>query len=144
MDHRKINTAEIVDRIQTEIRKWIKGFSETDLVAFAKGEWIPAIDLYGDRERLVLLADLPGIGPDALSITLRGDVLTISGEKPAPPGMERAAVSERKCGPFRRTLTLPFRPDPASVKATIKDGVLILNLERLAADSGEEIKINVG
>ncbi len=143
MDPKRSAAAEMFDRIQAEVRKWMKGFSETDVLAYARGEWVPHVDMALEAGAARILADLPGLGPDDVSISLKGDELVFSGEKPCRAGSEALAISERKCGPFKRAIALPFRPDPSTVSAVMKNGVLEIRLSRLSSDAAGEVKIKV-
>ena len=71
-------------------------------------------------------ADLPGVKPSDVDVRLDGDMLTISGEKrmESERKEEDYQVMERSYGRFRRSIQLPFAPDPEQVRAECQDGVL--------------------
>jgi HSP20 family protein len=143
MEQKRINPSEIFDRVQTEIKKWFRGFSEMDLMAFAKGEWIPRVDMAVEEDRVVVRADLPGFGPGDVDLTLRGDRLVLAGEKPPSDPEASPILSERKSGSFRRTLSLPFAVEETGASASMKNGVLEVVLRRKGTEEGGEIKIDV-
>ena len=92
----------------------------------ATADWSPAVDIneYGDR--FVLYADVPGIDPATIEITLEKGVMTLSGsrEKAAEEQEPEHRRSERIQGRFHRRFTLPDTVDSDSVSASGKNGVL--------------------
>ena len=103
----------------------------------------PALDLWGDDERLVLRAAVPGLGPDDVSIEVHRDRLTLSGERPAPELGEgdRELRRERRTGRFERTVRLPWRVDPAQVEASLEHGVLEIRIARPEPDRPSRVRI---
>lgn len=94
----------------------------------------PPADIHHDRDAIVVRVELPGVDPSAVEVTLRGEELTISGEKPDPAehaGMDRVQ-EELWHGPFRRSIALPARVDPDSADARMADGVLVLRVKKSA------------
>lgn len=92
----------------------------------ATADWIPPADVAEFGDRFVLKLDVPGVGIDAIEITLDQGVLAISGErgqKEVTEGLERSRV-ERLQGRFYRRFTLPETVDVAGVKASSRDGIL--------------------
>lgn len=92
----------------------------------ATADWAPAVDINEYPDRFVLYADVPGIDPATIDITLEKGVMTLSGtrdarvEEPAPEHQR----SERVAGRFHRRFTLPDTVDADSVSASGKNGVL--------------------
>lgn len=92
----------------------------------ATADWSPAVDIDEYADRFVLRADVPGIDPAGIEVTLEKGVLTLSGSREqtvdanAP---ERRRV-ERASGRFHRRFTLPDTVDSEAVSASGKNGVL--------------------
>ncbi len=90
-------------------------------------EWSPAVDIEEYTDRFVLRADVPGIDPASVEVTLDKGVLTLSGsreqivDKTVAPEQRRV---ERANGRFQRRFTLPDTVDADSVSASGKHGVL--------------------
>lgn len=86
----------------------------------------PAVDVIERPEEYEVVADLPGVGRKDLEVSITGSILTIKGDKKAEieGGKRRFFRRETWIGSFARTIDLPDRVDPASVKAELKDGVL--------------------
>jgi HSP20 family protein len=93
----------------------------------------PRIEVSETDKELQITAELPGIDPKNVEVTLEDDVLTIRGEKEAQKeeGEDRDYhLTERSYGTFVRYLRLPFRADPQQVRASFKDGVLTLTIPK--------------
>ncbi|MBX6313162.1 MAG: Hsp20/alpha crystallin family protein [Isosphaeraceae bacterium] len=93
--------------------------------------WSPAIDLIETPDELFLWADLPGVDPASVELTIIGTELTLRGDKPAATihGGE-ARTRERKSGPFHRAITLPCPVNAETVEAEARDGLLRIRLPK--------------
>ena len=98
-------------------------------------EWAPAIDVTTQNGNLVIRAELPGVKPEDVDITLHDNVLTISGERKAEEEEERGGyyVRERRYGSFSRSLTLPQGTDESKISARYDNGILEVTVEGAAA-----------
>lgn len=109
----------------------------------ALGDWTPALDLTEGKEAFVVKAELPGVEPGEIGVTLEGDLLTIKGEKEAKKEEkdERAHRTERTWGAFMRTIRLPAPVDAAKVAATFKNGVVTVTLPKAPGAKGTTIPL---
>jgi HSP20 family protein len=107
--------------------------------------WSPAIDMYEDENNFIVQAELPGMKKEDLGISLHDGALTISGERRSEEKHEDADTyrSERFFGRFHRTVTLPKAVDADKVKATYKDGVLIVTLPKTEEVKPKHIEVSV-
>jgi HSP20 family protein len=107
--------------------------------------WLPTIDLYEDRDHLVLKAELPGMKKEDIEISLHGDVLTLSGERKEDEAFEKAETyrTERFLGEFQRSLTLPVSVDANKVQAAYKDGMLTVTLPKAEEAKPKQIEVKV-
>jgi HSP20 family protein len=98
-------------------------------------EWAPAVDVLQKDGNLVVRAELPGIKPEDVDITVQDRVLTISGEHKVEQEADRGGyfVRERRHGSFRRSMTLPEGVDEDQIHARLENGVLEVTLEGAAA-----------
>lgn len=108
--------------------------------------WVPAMDLVETDDAFVLKADLPGLDRDDVSIEIKDDVLTISGERKAEhtekdDGYVRV---ERSFGSFARTLQLPDGVDPDAVKASFDKGVLEVRVPKPEERKAHRVEITAG
>ena len=104
---------------------------------------VPAVNLWAGEDGVIVAAELPGVDPDTIAITVQKNTLTVTGERPdAKPSAEAAALrSERPTGRFSRTVTLPFAVDADAVNARSESGVLVVHLPRPVADRPKRIRI---
>jgi HSP20 family protein len=93
----------------------------------------PQIEVSETDKEIQITAELPGIDPKDVEVTLADDVLTIRGEKQAQrqEGQDRNYhLAERFYGTFERYLRLPLHVDPQHIRAMFKDGVLTLTIPK--------------
>lgn len=97
--------------------------------------WIPNADVMESAEEVLVVVDLPGLGPDAVEILLTGNMLTIKGSRmtEGSPAGGTAHRIERPQGAFCRSIPLPAGVNPDRVSAESRHGVLTI---RLAKDEG--------
>ena len=103
----------------------------------------PAVNLWAGPDSIAVTAELPGIAPEDVEVSVREDVLTIRGTRtPAtdsePAGWHRR---ERSHGHFQRLVQLPFRVDSERVEARFNNGVLEVELHRPEEDKPRRIEI---
>jgi HSP20 family protein len=105
----------------------------------------PIIDLSETEDTLILKAELPGIRPDDLDISVSDDRLTISGERSEERVEEDRHYHriERRFGSFARTVRLPCKVEIEQIEATYKKGVLQISMPKCKADKQRDIKIQV-
>jgi HSP20 family protein len=107
--------------------------------------WAPALDLYEDKNNLVVTAELPGMKKEEIDISLHEGNLTISGERKVEKeyGEKETQRSERFFGRFQRTVSLPKAVDTKGVKAAYKDGILTVTLPKSPEAKPKQIEVNV-
>jgi HSP20 family protein len=88
--------------------------------------WAPAVESRVENGNIIVRADLPGIDPKDVSISVLGNQLTIAGERKQEEKKEEKDYFYREVayGKFSRTMTLPEGVDASKVKANCKNGVL--------------------
>ncbi len=99
--------------------------------------WAPSIDVLQREGDLVVRAELPGVEPDEVDITVQNNVLTISGRISEEREEEREGylIRERRAGFFRRSLQLPQGVDESNITARFDNGVLEVVIEGAAAQT---------
>jgi len=103
----------------------------------------PPVDIYENREEYLVVADLPGVGSDALEINLDADRLTLTGKTPhETPG--EVVEREYRLFDYSRTFQLPNVVDRAKVSAELKNGVLTLHLPKVEAVKPRRIEVRAG
>jgi len=104
----------------------------------------PPINIWLGDDSVVVTGELPGVTPDDITINLQEDVLTLEGARRSKQEQDANwQRRERAYGSFSRTVQLPFRVDPDKVQARFSNGILEIEMERLAADRPMKIEIRV-
>jgi HSP20 family protein len=110
----------------------------------ATAEWAPAVDIEEHADQYVLHADVPGVDPATIEITLEKGVLTLSGSR--EKAVEQSGVEsrriERVTGRFLRRFTLPESVDAEGVKANGRHGVLQIVIPKREAAKPRKIAVN--
>jgi HSP20 family protein len=104
---------------------------ERDATVPPESYFLPATDVYECDEALTLMAEMPGVTPDGLDVTVEDNVLVIRGEPAAPAAGEGdVLLKEFEVGPFYRAFQLPADYDTENIEASIRQGVLTLRLPK--------------
>ena len=106
-------------------------------------EFSPSTNLYEEDGKYHLTAELPGIKKDDVSITLEGNVLTVTGKKESEKEDKgkNYYMKESRYGSFSRSFRLPEEVDESKVDASLKDGVLMVSIPVKAGAKSRNIKI---
>ena len=104
----------------------LAGTGEEDSSSVVTSHWTPPVDIEEEKDRFVLYADIPGVEPGQISITMDDGVLTIKGERGEQSEQERETYKrmERARGTFYRRFSLPDTADAERISAKGRDGVL--------------------
>jgi len=110
----------------------------------ATAEWLPAVDIEEHGDKYVLHADIPGVDPANIEITLENGVLTLAGsrEQTVQQNGTESRRLERVSGRFLRRFTLPDSVDADAVKATGRHGVLEVVIPKRAAAQPRRIAVS--
>jgi HSP20 family protein len=105
--------------------------------------WVPAVDVFDERDAVVLKAELAGMKPDDIQIEVEDNVLTIKGERAFNEKVddERYHRVERRFGSFRRSLALPQGIKADETKAVYEDGILEVRVPKAAAEQPRRIEV---
>ena len=106
---------------------------------------LPPVDVIENASGITLIADLPGVPKDGLSVDIEADTLTIAGETAVamPQGMA-ATHAEVTLPRYRRVFTLSKELDPEKLSAELKNGVLTLHIGKAAHAQPRKVEIKVG
>lgn len=115
----------------------------TDASSGATAEWAPNVDIEEYADKFVLYADVPGVDPKSIDITLENGVLTLSGSR--EQNVEQKGIesrrTERHTGRFFRRFALPDTVDSDSVSAAGKHGVLEVVIPKRAQAQARKITV---
>jgi HSP20 family protein len=120
-------------------------FAEWDGPDVVAAAWTPLVDIFEEPEFIRLVAEVPGVKPEDVQITVESNVLTIKGTKQqvAEEKAEKVHRYERTYGAFERTFTLPATVAADKIKATYEHGILTILLPKVEAAKAQVIKIEV-
>lgn len=104
--------------------------------------FVPAVDIYETSGELTLLADMPGVKAEDLTIDLNNNILTVAGTAESPEGPDEMDISrEYRTGRYAREFTLSQVIDQSKIEARLKDGVLHLKLPKVEAATPRKIEV---
>lgn len=117
-----------------------------DAGAMITSAWVPPTDVFEDAEGLKIVAELPGLAPSEVKLTVENHTLTIRGEKKQVAEEQSARVHryERSYGSFERSFTLPSTVDVDRVEAKFEHGVLRISLPKAERAKPRAIEVKVG
>ncbi len=131
----------LLNQIQRELDRYREGDETNGRIATA--EWAPAVDIKEEQDRFVIHADLPGVNPEDIDISMENGVLTIKGEKNTEAKTEKDNYKrvERIYGSFYRRFTLPDTADNEAISAKCKNGVLDVVIPKREAVKPKKISV---
>ena len=103
---------------------------------------VPPVDIYETEEGLVVLADLPGVAKEGLSVQVEQGILTIEGRQ-QPGNSGDLLHREFALAPFFRQFRIAEQIDTTRIRAALKNGVLTLELPKAEAAKPRQIPIDV-
>jgi HSP20 family protein len=122
------------DQMQNELRQAFDRFlggslfneGTADDSSVVTSQWVPHVDVKEEKDRFILYADLPGIDPDDIEVSMDKGILTIKGERSSESTQETDRFSrvERSYGSFHRRFALPDSANPEGIQAHGRNGVL--------------------
>ena len=109
-------------------------------------EWLPRVDLKEDDGHYTVTADIPGVDPNDLQVTMENGVLTIKGERKSEMEETKKHYRRKECvyGSFERSFRLPDSADGDKITAASKNGVITIDIAKKEVAKPKTIKINAG
>ena len=106
-------------------------------------DWVPAVDIVEEKDRFVLRADVPGVDPANIDVSMDAGVLTVSGDRQAGDITDESRVRrvERSSGRFHRRVTLPKTVDADNITAKSLNGILEVTIPKLAEVQARRIAV---
>ena len=134
-----------LNRLQEEMNMLFDRFFGRRSVFSTPGVF-PAVNVAEDDDNLYITAEMPGIDPSDIDLTVEEDSVVIKGERKLEDEGEDISYHrrEREGGSFSRTITLPTRIVADKATAKVKNGVLILTLPKAEEAKPKKIEIKVG
>jgi HSP20 family protein len=154
----KKKPSEIVSRVE-DIEHWMERFMD-DMWRrpfpglFGGDRWLPirplsirmpSIDVYEEKDSVVVKAELPGMTKEDIEVNLAGENLTIKGEKKEDKEVKEDNYyrRERSYGSFLRTVALPSEVKSDEIKASFKDGVLEIRMPKTEEAKKKSVSVKI-
>ncbi|MGQ9645189.1 MAG: Hsp20/alpha crystallin family protein [Thermodesulfobacteriota bacterium] len=119
-----------LERLRQEVNRLFNLFSPGTEPFFSRV--YPAVNLTEKGDNYFVRAELPGVNPESLDISVVEGRLQIRGERKIDAEEQNSSYhrKEREAGFFRRTIALPGKVDPGKVSASMRHGVLTITLPK--------------
>lgn len=106
-------------------------------------DWLPPVDIVEETDRFVLRADLPGVKPDDIEISMDKGVLSVSGKRAKEVREETDSIKlvERTSGTFHRRFALPETANADEIAARCSDGILEVSVPKQAEVKARRITV---
>jgi HSP20 family protein len=132
--------------LQDEIKQVFEKFfneGDGDASSVVTSQWIPRVDIREEADRFVIFADLPGLDPKDIEVSMDKGILTIRGERNAEARTENERFSriERAHGVFHRRFALPESANPEGISATGRHGVLEIAIPKRPETTPRRIQV---
>lgn len=116
--------------LQDEMNRVFAGVENASDTGLARGSWSPSVDIYENKDSIVLEAELPGLSAENVDISIDNNVLTLHGERKFEKKDEGDNFHrvERSYGSFTRSFTLPPTVSSENVEANFENGLLRVQL----------------
>lgn len=133
----------LLGEFQREIGQLFDNRNDASVVT---ADWVPAVDVREDKDHFVIHADLPGVDPQNIDVTMENGMLTIRGKREEEKdisgnGWHRV---ERVSGNFYRRFSLPDSADADQISARTDNGVLEVTIPKHARVKPRKISVNKG
>jgi HSP20 family protein len=104
--------------------------------------FVPRVDIYENKDAIILIADMPGVDEKSVDVELEKNILTINGHVNVDEAKDKSMVySEYEIGDYERMFTLSEEIDREKIHATVKNGVLCLELPKAEKVKPKKIAI---
>lgn len=140
----------LINRMQNEINSFFHSngssrqpslFDEAE--SWLAKEWSPSVDIKEEASQFVVTADIPGVDPKDIEVSMANGVLTIKGERKSEKEEKKKGYSLKECsyGSFERAFRMPDTADSEHIKAKGKNGVLTISIAKKAGTEPRRIAI---
>jgi HSP20 family protein len=106
-------------------------------------DWVPAVDIIEEKDRFVLKADVPGVNPSEIDVSMDAGILSLAGERHDETAGESEGLKrvERINGKFYRRFTLPETADAEGIAARSSNGILEVTIPKLPEVQARRITV---
>lgn len=135
----------VLNNLHREVGRYLSS-SQTgaeDGSSVATSAWTPAVDIKEEENQFLITADVPGVDPENIDVTMESGLLTIKGERKLESDVKRNGYRrfERLHGMFYRRFSLPDYADADNISANCKNGVLTVTVPKTEAVKPRRIEV---
>ena len=136
-----------ISRLQDEISHFFRNgdflSTQGDESSAATSQWMPSVDIKDEEDKFVISADIPGVDPKDIDVSMENGILTIKGERETEDKEESNGYRRVECsyGSFYRRFSLPDTADADQIEAKGKDGVLEITVAKREATKAKKIPV---
>jgi HSP20 family protein len=122
------------------------GQEENDQSNVVTSQWAPQVDIKEEEKRFVIFADIPGVDPASIEVSMDKGILTIKGERTVESSEQQGRFTrqERLHGTFHRRFSLPDSADAEGITASGRHGVLEITIPKKPETTPRRITIDTG
>ena len=130
-------------RMQQQLNELLRATPDFEASNVATSSWMPLVDIKEEPDRFLIKADIPGVKPEDIEVTMENGALTIRGERSAEKEEKKEGYHriERSRGSFYRRFAMPNSADADHIKAQGKDGVLEIEIPKRAVLKARKIEV---
>ena len=132
MNIRRYEPWSILDLLQRELSPYPGRRTALNDESSTVADWVPAVDIVEEKDKFVLTADVPGVDPEEIDVSMDAGVLSVSGERHSGTSVESDGLKrvERISGKFYRRFTLPETADADGIAAKSNNGILVVTIPK--------------
>jgi HSP20 family protein len=104
----------------------------------------PAVDIFETEQGLCLIADMPGVEKEGISVRVDNGILTLEGRPAASENMPHALLEEFQLMPYYRQFQLGEAFDTEKISATLTQGVLTVSIPKPEKTQPRQIEVRIG
>jgi HSP20 family protein len=133
----------IIDQLHRDLDRLAQGRLAQSQDENPTADWAPAVDIIEDKDRFILRADVPGVDPADIDVSMDNGVLTVSGERKTENTTDKDGFRrvERSFGRFYRRFNLPDTADADGIRATSANGILEISIPKLPEVKSRRIAV---
>ena len=104
----------------------------------------PHVDIFETEKDVIVIADMPGVSPEGIDLSLEDGILTIQGHRPPQQLLGRLILEEYESGQYMRRFTVAETIDQDNIEAALADGVLKVRLPKVGPAQPKKIEVKIG
>lgn len=119
--------------------------SNRDSSLGATSQWVPSVDIKEEKDKYLVLADLPGVKPENIDVSMEHNILTLKGSRANETKEEKDNYVriERMSGTFYRQFTLPDTADTDKIQAKFNNGVLEISIPKREIAKNKKVQVSI-